>query len=84
MDYNLINNNFKKHHMKKLCNLGDVSPSGRMTFLSIGLVVFIANCLVGFENVSWLHWAPPIILPLAALTGVCPFKIGWEKLGFKK
>lgn len=68
----------------KLFNPGGLSPSSRMTFLSIGTVVFIANYLAGFENVSWLHWAPPILLPLAALTGICPFKIIWEKLGFKK
>jgi hypothetical protein len=74
----------KKNKIMKLFNLGDASPSGRMTFLSVGVVVFIANCLAGFDNVSWLHWAPPILLPLAALTGVCPFKIIWEKLGFKK
>jgi len=67
----------------KLLNLGTASPSARMTFLSIGLVVFVANWLNDW-NVSWLHWAPPIILPLAALTGVCPFKIFWEKVGFKK
>jgi hypothetical protein len=70
--------------MKKLYNLGDASPSARMTFLSIGIVVLIANYLAGFENVSWLHWAPPILLPLVAFTGICPFKIVWEKLGFKK
>ena len=68
----------------KLFNLGSLSSSARMTFLSIGTVVFIANYLAGFENVSWLHWAPPILLPLAALTGICPFKIIWESLGFKK
>lgn len=83
MDRYFNNNNFKTHNMR-IFNLGDASPSARMTFLSVGVVVFIANCLAGFDNVSWLHWAPPIILPLAALTGVCPFKIIWEKLGFKK
>jgi len=72
-----------KNHMK-IFNLGDASPSARMTFLSIGAVVFIGNCLAGFDNVSWVHWLPPTILPLAALTGICPFKIIWEKLGFKK
>jgi hypothetical protein len=69
--------------LKKFCNLGPASGSARMTFLSIGLVVLAANWLNGW-NVSWLHWAPPIILPLAALTGVCPFKSIWEKVGFSK
>jgi hypothetical protein len=74
----------KKNKIMKLFNLGDASPSARMTFLSVGVVVFIANCLAGFDNVSWVHWLPPVLLPLAALTGLCPFKIVWEKLGFKK
>ena len=39
-----------------LFKLGDASPSARMTFLSVGVVVFIANCLAGFDNISWVHW----------------------------
>jgi hypothetical protein len=58
--------------------------SVRMTYLSIGIVVLVANFLAGFENVSWLHWLPPILLPLAAITNICPFQIVWEKLGFSK
>lgn len=56
----------------------------RMTYASIGLVVLIANFLAGFDNVSWLHWVPPIVLPIAAITNICPFQIGWEKIGFAK
>ena len=56
----------------------------RMTYASIGIVVLIANYLAGFENVSWLHWLPPILLPLAAITNICPFQIIWEKIGFAK
>ena len=37
----------------KIFNIGDASPSARMTFLSIGVVVFIANYLAGFDNISW-------------------------------
>lgn len=58
--------------------------SVRMTYLSIGMVVLVANFLAGVENVSWLHWLPPIVLPLAAITGICPFQIIWEKIGFAK
>lgn len=58
--------------------------SVRMTYGSIGLVVLIANFLAGIENVSWLHWAPPILLPFAMITGICPFQIIWEKIGFAK
>lgn len=56
----------------------------RMTYASIGLVVLIANFLAGFDNVSWLHWVPPIVLPIAAITNICPFQIAWEKIGFAK
>ena len=69
--------------MKNICYLGDATGSSRRTLLSIGVVVFVANWLADW-NVSWLHWAPPVLLPLAALTGLCPFKIVWEKLGFAK
>lgn len=58
--------------------------SVRMTYATIGMVVLIANFLAGVENVSWLHWLPPVALPLAAITNVCPFQIIWEKVGFAK
>jgi hypothetical protein len=63
--------------------------SVRMTYLSIGIVVLIANLLamngtllVGSTGITWIHWLPPILLPFAAITGICPFQIIWEKLGF--
>lgn len=63
--------------------------SVRMTYASIGVVVLIANILAmnGIfiaNTVSWLHWAPPVILPIAAITNICPFQIIWEKIGFSK
>lgn len=54
----------------------------RMTFLSVAGVVALGNTLTGWGTVSWLLWVPPIALSLAAITGVCPFKIIFEKLGF--
>jgi hypothetical protein len=54
----------------------------RMTFLSVACVVAIGNTLTGWGIVSWVLWIPPIALSLAAITGVCPFKIIFEKLGF--
>ena len=54
----------------------------RMTFFSVACVVAIGNTLTGWGNVSWVLWIPPIALSLAAITGVCPFKIIFEKLGF--
>ncbi|MBL7687246.1 MAG: hypothetical protein JNJ49_04385 [Bdellovibrionaceae bacterium] len=63
--------------------------SVRMTYGSIGIVVLIANLLAinGIfvaNTVSWIHWLPPILLPFAAITGICPFQIIWEKVGFAK
>ena len=54
----------------------------RMTFLSVACVVALGNTLTGWSVVSWVLWIPPIALSLAAITGVCPFKIIFEKLGF--
>jgi hypothetical protein len=56
--------------------------STRMTFLSIGLVVALGNTLTGWGVISWILWIPPIALSIAAITGVCPFKIVFERLGF--
>ena len=56
----------------------------RMTFLSVAAVVAIGNTLTGWGVISWVLWIPPIALTLAAITGVCPFKIIFEKLGFSK
>lgn len=56
----------------------------RMTFLSVACVVALGNTLTGWSVVSWVLWIPPIALSLAAITGVCPFKIIFEKLGFAK
>ena len=55
-----------------------------MTFLSIAFVVTLGNTLTGWSVISWVLWIPPIALSLAAITGVCPFKIIFEKLGFPK
>ena len=56
----------------------------RMTFLSVAAVVALGNTLTGWASVSFVLWIPPIALSLAAITGVCPFLIVWEKLGFSK
>lgn len=56
----------------------------RMTFLGVATVVAVGNTLTGWTVVSWVLWIPPIALSLAAITGVCPFKIIFEKLGFAK
>ena len=69
--------------MKKLVRkLKQKVSTTRMTFLSIACVVAIGNTLTGWGVVSWVLYIPPIALSLAAITGVCPFKIIFEKLGF--
>lgn len=69
-----------KKIIRKLQN--NVSAT-RMTFLSVAAVVAIGNTLTGWGTVSFILWIPPIALSLAAITGVCPFLIVWQKLGFK-
>lgn len=56
--------------------------ANRMTYISVALVVTIGDTLTGWSNVHWILWIPPVALTLAAVTGVCPFKIGFVKLGF--
>ena len=56
----------------------------RMTFFSIACVVALGNTLTGWGVISWVLWIPTIALSLAAITGVCPFKIIFERLGFSK
>jgi len=69
--------------MKRLINKFKKKVSStRMTFFSIAMVVTIGNTLTGWGVISWILWIPPIALSLAAITGVCPFKIIFEKLGF--
>jgi len=68
----------------KLSKLKKKISSTRMTFLSIALVVTLGNTLTGWGIISWVLWIPPIALSIAAITGVCPFKILFEKLGFPK
>jgi hypothetical protein len=56
--------------------------ANRMTYLSISAVVVIGNTLTGWDVISWVLYLPAILLPIAAITGVCPFKIAFVKLGF--
>jgi len=71
--------------MKRLINKFKKKVSStRMTFFSIAMVVTIGNTLTGWGVISWILWIPPIALSLAAITGVCPFKIIFEKLGFSE
>lgn len=73
-----------KKTIMKLNKLNKKISSTRMTFLSIAIVVTLGNTLTGWTVINWVLWIPPIALSLAAITGVCPFKIIFEKLGFPK
>ena len=70
--------------MKKLIRKLQQNVSAtRMTFLSVAAVVALGNTLTGWGTVSFILWIPPIALTAAAITGVCPFLIVWQKLGVK-
>lgn len=65
-------------------SIRDKISAQRMTFLSVAAVVALGDTLTGWSNVHPILWIPPVALTLASITGVCPFLIIWEKLGFKK
>ena len=80
-------NHFMKNirqNLEKMMSIREKISAQRMTFLSVAAVVATGDTLTGWDNISWVLWVPPIALTLAAVTGVCPFLIIWEKLGFKK
>jgi hypothetical protein len=64
-------------------SLKEKVSANRMTYLSISAVVVIGNTLTGWDVISWVLYLPAILLPIAAITGVCPFKIAFVKLGFR-
>lgn len=58
--------------------------ASRMTYLTIAAVVTAGDIMTGVRVVSPLLWLPPVALSLAAITGVCPLLIIYERLGFRK
>lgn len=44
----------------------------RMTFLVIGIIIWIGIWLTGFGIVHWLLYVPAVFLVFAGVTGICP------------
>ena len=52
----------------------------RLTFVLIGLVVFLGIWLTGVNVVHWLLFLPAIFLVFAGVTGICPSLIINKKI----
>lgn len=48
------------------------SKALRMTFLVIGLLVWLGIGLTGFNVVNWVLYIPAIFVTFAGVTGICP------------
>ena len=55
----------------------------RMVFLVMSIVIFVGIWLTGFGTVHWVLYIPAAALAFAAITGICPGIILFNKLGFK-
>ena len=56
------------------------SKALRLTFVLIGLVVFLGIWLTGVNVVHWLLFLPAIFLVFAGVTGICPSLIINKKI----
>ena len=56
------------------------SKALRLTFVLIGLVVFLGIWLTGVNVVHWLLFLPAILLVFAGVTGICPSLIINKKI----
>jgi hypothetical protein len=52
----------------------------RAWFAFFGAVIWIGIILTGFSNVHWLLYIPAAGLAFAAITGICPSQIIFNKL----
>lgn len=59
------------------------SKALRMTFLLIGMIIFLGMWLTGLNAVHWLLYLPAIFLMFAGITGICPSLI-LNKIIFKE
>ena len=59
------------------------SKALRMTFLLIGMFIFLGMWLTGLNVVHWLLYLPAIFLMFAGITGICPSLI-LNKIIFKE
>ena len=56
------------------------SKALRLTFVLIGLVIFLGIWLTGVNVVHWLLFLPAIFLVFAGVTGICPSLIINKKI----
>lgn len=56
------------------------SKALRLTFVMIGIVIFLGIWLTGFNTVHWLLYLPAAFLTLAGITGICPSLILNKKI----
>ncbi len=56
------------------------SKALRLTFVLIGLLVFLGIWLTGVNVVHWLLFLPAIFLVFAGVTGICPSLIVNKKI----
>lgn len=59
------------------------SKALRMTFLIIGLIIFLGIWLTGFDVAHWVLLLPAVFLTFAGITGICPSLI-INKILFKE
>jgi hypothetical protein len=55
----------------------------RMQFLTLAVIFLVGMFLTGFDQVHWFMWVPVVLLVFAAITGICPGLMLWQKLGLK-
>ena len=55
----------------------------RMQFLTLAVIFLVGMYLTGFDQVHWFMWVPVVLLVFAAITGICPGLMLWQKLGLK-
>ncbi len=48
------------------------SKALRMTFIIIGILIFLGIWLTGFDTAHWLLYLPAAFLTFAGITGICP------------
>ena len=48
------------------------SKTLRMTFIIIGIFIFLGIWLTGFDTAHWLLYLPAAFLTFAGISGICP------------
>ena len=56
------------------------SKALRMTFILIGMFIFLGIWLTGLNVAHWVLFLPAIVLVFAGITGICPSLIINKKI----